>query len=165
MTMTGNRARIAIVGVVGLIFGVLLGIPFQQSVDAQQPGSGRKAIRPQKAPNTGLPLSPAILAGNTLYISGHTGRDPVSAKLAPGGIEGETRQALANIREVLRAAGMDFKDVVTVTAFIANFNDFDKFNAVYREYFPADPPARATVQVTALNIGARVELQMIAVKP
>ena len=165
MTMTGNRGRIAIVGVVGLIFGVLLGIPFQQSVDAQQPGSGRKAIRPQKAPNTGLPLSPAILAGNTLYISGRTGRDPVSAKLAPGGIEGETRQALANIREVLRAAGMDFKDVVTVTAFIANFSDFDKFNAVYREYFPVDPPARATVQVTALNIGARVELQMIAVKP
>src|SRR5881628_3603219 len=100
-----------------------------------------------------------------LYLSGHTGRDPVTAKLAPGGIEGETRQALANIREVLRAAGMDFKDVVTVTAFIANFNDFDKFNAVYREYFPTDPPARATVQVTALNIGARVELQMIAVKP
>ena len=165
MTMTGNRARIAIVGVVGLIFGVLLGIPFQQSVDAQQPGSGRKAIRPQKAPNTGLPLSPGILAGNTLYLSGHTGRDPVTAKLAPGGIEGETRQALANIREVLRAAGMDFKDVVTVTAFIANFSDFDKFNAVYREYFPVDPPARATVQVTALNIGARVELQMIAVKP
>ena len=165
MTMTGNRSRIAIVGVVGLIFGVLLGIPFQQSVDAQQPGSSRKAIRPQKAPNTGLPLSPGILAGNTLYLSGHTGRDPVSAKLAPGGIEGETRQALANIREVLRAAGMDFKDVVTVTAFIANFNDFDKFNAVYREYFPTDPPARATVQVTALNIGARVELQMIAVKP
>src|SRR5947207_7468461 len=80
MTMTGNRGRIAIVGVVGLIFGVLLGIPFQQSVDAQQPGSGRKAIRPQKAPNTGLPLSPGILAGNTLYLSGHTGRDPVTAK-------------------------------------------------------------------------------------
>jgi len=59
---------------------------------------------------------------------------------------------------------MDFKDVVSVTAFITDFKDFDKFNAVYREYFPTDPPARATVQVAALNIGARVELQMIAVK-
>lgn len=164
MTTIGNRVRIAMAGVAGLVFAVLLGIPFQQSVDAQQSGSGRKAIRPQNAPNTGLPFSPGILVGNTLYISGHLGRDPVSAKLAPGGIEGETRQALANIRDVLRAAGMDFKDVVSVTAYIANFSDFDKFNAVYREYFPTDPPARATVQVAALNIGGRVELQMIAVK-
>jgi 2-iminobutanoate/2-iminopropanoate deaminase len=90
---------------------------------------------------------------------------PVTAKLAPGGIEGETRQSFANIREVLKAANMDLKDVVSVTAFIANFNDFEKFNAVYREYFPNDMPARATVQVAALNLGARVELQMIAVKP
>jgi len=97
-------------------------------------------------------------------ISGHTGRDPVSARLATGGIEGETRQSQANIREVLANAGMDFKDVVSETAFITDFKDFDKFNAVYREYFPTDPPARATVQVAALNIGARVELQMIAVK-
>src|SRR5437870_13134799 len=107
MTMTGNRSRIAIVGVVGLIFGVLLGIPFQQSVDAQQPGSSRKAIRPQKAPNTRLPLSPGILAGNTLYLSGHTGRDPVSAKFAQGGIEGETRQSLRNMSDCYRSAGND----------------------------------------------------------
>src|SRR5438094_10440303 len=107
MTMTGNRARIAIVGVVGLIFGVLLGIPFQQSVDAQEPGSGRTAIRPQKAPNTGLPLSPGILAGNTLYLSGHTGRGPVTAKRAPGRIEGEPPPAMAKSREGPSAAGMD----------------------------------------------------------
>src|SRR5437870_13028174 len=80
MTMTGNRARIAIVGVVGLILRVLLGILFQQSVDAQQPGSGRKAIRPQKAPSSGSRHPPGILAGNTLYLSGHSGRGPVSAK-------------------------------------------------------------------------------------
>jgi len=97
------------------------------------------------------------------HIRSHRAR-PVSARLATGGIEGETRQSLANIREVLANAGMDFKDVVSVTAFITDFKDFDKFNAVYREYFPTDPPARATVQVAALNIGARVELQMIAVK-
>jgi len=106
-----------------------------------------------------------LWAEDSLFpISGHTGRDPVSARLATGGIEGETRQSLANIREVLANAGTDFKDVVSVTAFIADFKDFDKFNAVYREYFPTDPPARATVRVAALNIGARVELQMIAVK-
>jgi 2-iminobutanoate/2-iminopropanoate deaminase len=60
---------------------------------------------------------------------------------------------------------MDFKDVTSVIVYITDFKDFEKFNAVYREYFPTDPPARATVQVAALNVGAKVELQMIAVKP
>jgi len=131
---------------------------------AQAQGS-RRVIRPEKGPNTGLPFSPGILVGNTLYISGHLGRDPVTSRLVTGGIERETRQALANIRDVLRAAGMDFSHVTSVTAYIASFDDFAKFNAVYRESFPTDPPARATVQVAALNDGARVELQMLAVKP
>jgi 2-iminobutanoate/2-iminopropanoate deaminase len=166
-TTTTIRARSALViaGLAALIVGILVGAAFQQSAVAQQSKSGRKAIHPEKSPNTGLPYSPGILAGNTLYVSGNLGRDPVSAKLVPGGIEAETRQSLANIRETLKAAGMDFKDVVSVTAYIANFNDFEKFNAVYREYFPTDPPARTTVQVAALNIGAKIELQMIAVKP
>ena len=70
----------------------------------------RRVIRPEKGPNTGLPFSPGILAGNTLYISGHLGRDPATNALVRGGIEAETRQSLANIREVLKGAGMDFKD-------------------------------------------------------
>jgi 2-iminobutanoate/2-iminopropanoate deaminase len=127
--------------------------------------SARTAVHPEKSPNTGLPYTPGILAGNTLYISGHLGRDPVTTQLVSGGIEAETRQSLANIREVLLAAGMDFKHVTSVTVYITDFKDFEKFNAVYREYFPTDPPARATVQVAALNAGARIELQMIAVKP
>ena len=134
--------------------------------DAQQPSrAARRAVRPEKGPNTGLPFSPGILVGSTLYISGHLGRDPNTNRLVSGGVESETRQALANIREVLRAAGMDFGNVASVTAYIASFDDFAKFNAVYREVFPTDPPARATVQVAALNDHARVELQMIAVKP
>jgi 2-iminobutanoate/2-iminopropanoate deaminase len=165
MIVNRTRGAIAAATLAGLVFAVPAGIAFQRPAGAQQPAGARKAIRPDKAPNTGLPFSPGILVGNTLYMSGHLGRDPVSARLAPGGIEGETRQSLANIREVLRNAGMDFKDVVSVTAYITDFKDFDKFNAVYREYFTTDPPARATVQVAALNIGARVELQMIAVKP
>jgi len=136
------------------------------AADQQQPArAGRRAVRPEKAPNTGLPFSPGILVGSTLYISGHLGRDPATSRLVAGGIERETRQALANIREVLRAAGMDFGNVASVTAYIASFDDFATFNAVYREVFPTDPPARATVQVAALNDHARVELQMIAVKP
>ena len=148
------------------VFAFLLGVAtIALHGDAAQPPSGRRAIRPEKSPNTGLPFSPGILAGNTLYISGHLGRDPVTSRLVAGGVERETRQALANIREVLAAAGMDFRHVTSVTAYIASFDDFAKFNAVYRESFPRDPPARATVQVAALNDGARIELQMIAVKP
>jgi 2-iminobutanoate/2-iminopropanoate deaminase len=143
------------IGVTGVLHG-------EQT--ARQAVGSRRVIQPEKSPNTGLPYSPGILVGNTLYISGHLGRDPVTTNLARGGVEAETRQSLANVREVLKAAGMDFKDVTSVTAYLTTFDDFAKFNAVYREYFPKDPPARATVQVAALNIGARVELQMIAVR-
>src|SRR5262245_33159591 len=83
------------------------------AANAQQAATSRKAITPKEFPNSGLPYSPGILAGNTLYISGQLGRDPAAAKLVAGGIEAETRQAMANIRKVLQAAGMDFKNVVS----------------------------------------------------
>src|SRR6266850_459396 len=164
--MKGDRARVAaaLFSVAGLILGIVVTVVLQGEQPAQS-GDRRRVIRPEKSPNTGLPFSPGILVGNTLYISGHLGRDPVTSRLIAGGIERETRQALANTREVLRAAGMDFSHVTSVTAYIASFEDFATFNAVYRESFPTDPPARATVQVAALNDGARIELQMIAVKP
>ena len=104
----------------------------------------------------------AFLAG--LDLAGQLGRDPATNQPVPGGIEAETRQALTNTREVLREANMDFADVVNVTAFLVDFKDFDGYNKVYREFFPKDPPARATVAVAALNQGGRVELQMIAVR-
>jgi len=165
--MIGDRVRIiaALAGFTGLIFGIVITVVLQGEVPAQQSEGRRTVIRPEKSPKTGLPYSPGILVGNTLYVSGHLGRDPVTAKLVAGGIEAETRQVFTNVGEVLKAAGMDFKDVVSVTAYITSFEDFAKFNAVYREFFPNDPPARATVQVAALNDGARIELQMIAVKP
>jgi 2-iminobutanoate/2-iminopropanoate deaminase len=163
MTREPNRLIFGLVGAAGLIAGIALASAWQSGVSAQS--GARRVIRPAKAPNTGLPFSPGILAGNTLYISGHLGRDPGTNKLVAGGVEAETRQSLANIREVLRAANMDFSNVTTVTAYITSFSDFPKFNAIYREAFPTDQPARATVQVAALNDGAHVELQMIAVKP
>ena len=130
---------------------------------AQTPS--RRVIQPAKFPNMGLPYSPGILVGDTLYLAGQLGRDPATTKIVPGGIEAETRQTLTNIREVLREAGMDFGDVVNVTTYIVDFTDFDAYNKVYREFFPKDPPARATVGVAALNQGGRIELQMIAVQP
>jgi 2-iminobutanoate/2-iminopropanoate deaminase len=164
--MRTTRTRVAtLAGVGGLILGIIMTHAWQGPGLGAQSSGQRRVIRPEKAPNTGLPFSPGIQVGNTLYISGHLGRDPVSSRLVSGGIEAETRQVLANTREVLKAAGMDFKDVTSVTAYITSFDDFAKFNAVYSESFPTNPPARATVQVAALNAGARVELQMIAVKP
>jgi 2-iminobutanoate/2-iminopropanoate deaminase len=139
-----------------------IGLATYPVLTAQTPA--RRVIQPAKFPNTGLPYSPGILAGDTLYVAGQLGRDPATAKIVPGGIEAETRQTLTNIGEVLRAAGMDFGDVVNVTAYIVDFKDFDAYNKVYREFFPKDPPARATVGVAALNQGGRVELQMIAVR-
>ena len=163
MTSARSRVAAALTGFAGLILGMAVTVVLHGQGTAES-AARRKVIRPEKIPNTGLPYSPGILAGSTLYLSGNLGRDPVTAKLVPGGIEAETRQALANMREVLRTAGMDFKDVASVTAYITSFDDFAKFNAVYREFFPNDPPARATVQVAALNVGARVELQMIVAR-
>ena len=141
----------------GLIFGV--------QVTTSSAQTTRTVISPENYPYFGFPYSPGILVGDTLYISGHLGRDPMTNELVEGGIEAETRQVMANIQEVLNAADMTLEDVVTVTAFINDINSFPEFNAVYREVFPQDPPARATVQVAALNVGAQVELQMIAVRP
>ena len=155
----------ALMGIGGLLLGIGGAAVLQGRQSAPSASGARKVIRPDKGPRTGLPFSPGIQVGNTLYVSGHLGRDPVTNELVRGGIEAETRQSIANIREVLRTAGMDFKDVVSVTAYITSFGEFERFNAVYREFFPSDPPARATVQVSALNAGARVELQMVAVKP
>jgi 2-iminobutanoate/2-iminopropanoate deaminase len=139
-----------------------VGVLAHSSLVAQT--SSRRVIQPKQFPYLGLPFSPAIVAGDTMYLAGILGRDPSTTKLVAGGIEAETRQALINIREVLRAGGMDYANVVTTTAYIVDFKDFEGYNKVYREFFPKDPPARATVAVAALNQGGRVELQMIAVR-
>ena len=164
--MSTSRARLyaVVAGIVGVILGIATSSVLQGAAPAKSPQE-RRVIRPAKFPSTGLPYSPGVLVGGTLYVSGQLGRDPLTAKLVSGGIEAETRQALANIHEVLKAGGMDFTNVASVTAYISSFEDFPKFNAVYREFFPNDPPARATAQVAALNLGARIELQVIAVKP
>jgi 2-iminobutanoate/2-iminopropanoate deaminase len=151
--------------VVGLIIGAAIALGMSGEQSAAQTRAERRAIRAAGGPNTGLPYSPGILVGNTLYISGHLGQDPAARRVVPGGIEAETRQIMTYIRGVLEAAGMGFENVVSVNAYLTNLDEFEKFNAVYRTYFPTDPPARTTVGVAALNIGARVELTMVAVKP
>jgi 2-iminobutanoate/2-iminopropanoate deaminase len=151
-----------VISLIALVVALGAGWLANPTLTAQS--TGRRVIQPERFPYMGLPYSPGILVGETLYLAGQLGRDPATTKLVQGGIEAETRQALTNVREVLHEAGMDFADVVSVTTFIVDFRDFEAYNKVYREYFPKDPPARATVGVAALNQGGRIELQMIAVK-
>ena len=146
-----------------VIAGILLTVGLQGAQSAPTPGGGRRVIR-AGPPTAGLPYSPGILVNNTLYIAGTIGEDAAN-KIVPGGIEAETRQALANLGELLKAAGMSFRDVASVTVYITSFDDFATFNKVYQQVFSTDPPARTTVQVAALIGGAKVELQAIAARP
>jgi len=121
----------------------------------------RKAIN--LAPAKGLPFSDGVLAGNTLYIAGQEGTDD-AGKLAQGGIAPETKTALDNVERVLKAAGFELKDVVSVTVYLADIHDFGEMNKVYKSAFPDPKPVRATIQAAALVNDARVEISAIAVK-
>lgn len=122
----------------------------------------RKAIHTDKAPKAVGPYTQAIQTDTLLFTSGQIPLDPASGKLVEGGIEDQTRQVMANLKAVLQAAGSDFDQVVKATVFLADINEFAAFNAVYAQYFPAEPPARSAFQVAALPLGARVEIEMVA---
>jgi len=161
--MGGGRFRGVALAAFGLVLtATVLPLGLQAGKSSSQHG-GRRVIRAGPA-SGGLPYSAGILVGNTLYLAGTIGEDEAN-NIVPGGIEAETRRALSNVGEVLKAAGMGFQNVTSVTVYITSFDDFAKFNEVYQRVFSTDPPARATVQVAALINGARVELQMIAVRP
>jgi 2-iminobutanoate/2-iminopropanoate deaminase len=116
------------------------------------------------APQAIGPYSQAFRAGDTLYLAGQLGLDPATRELVAGGIQAETRRALENLKAVLAAAGFSLGEVVQAQVFLADLADFAAMNEVYATYFPADPPARATVQVAALPRGARVEIALVAVR-
>ena len=121
----------------------------------------RKVIQSQRAPAAIGPYSQAIQAGHILFASGQLGLDPQSGKLQEG-VEAQARQALTNIQAVLQEAGSSIDRVVKTTIFLADMADFAKVNAVYGEVFQQEPPARSTVQVAALPLGGRVEIEVIA---
>lgn len=124
-------------------------------------GQERKAVN--LLPARGLPFSDGIVAGNTLYIAGQEGTDD-SGKLAAGGIGPETTATLENIQKVLKAAGFDLKDVVSVTVYLADIHEFGDMNKVYKSVMPDPKPARATIQAAALVNNARIEISAIAMK-
>ena len=115
------------------------------------------------SPSRGLPFSDGVVAGNTLYVAGQEGTDDQN-KLAAGGITAETKAALDNIQKVVKAAGFELNDIVSVTVYLADIHEFGEMNKVYREFMPDPKPARATIQVVALVNNARIEVSAIAVK-
>jgi 2-iminobutanoate/2-iminopropanoate deaminase len=108
------------------------------------------------------PYSLAIDTGAVVYLSGQVHLDGATGKLIEGDIGTQTRQCLENLKRVLGEAGLGFQNVVKTTVFLANMADFAAMNEVYKEYMVAPFPARSTVQVAALPLGARVEIEAIA---
>lgn len=121
----------------------------------------RNIINTQHAPAAIGPYSQAIRAGDLIFASGQLGLDPQTGKLQEG-VEAQARQALANVKAVLQAAGSSVDRVIKTTIFLADINDFAKVNAIYGELFHHEPPARSTIQVAALPLGGLVEIEVIA---
>lgn len=121
-------------------------------------------IRTANAPAPIGPYSQAILAGDTLYISGQICLDPETNQLKNKSIAEETQQVMKNLKAVLLAANTGFNNVVKTTIFLTDMNQFALVNDVYNTYFEGDYPARETVQVSALPKSVNVEISMIAIK-
>jgi len=125
-----------------------------------------KAVRSDSAPAPVGPYSQAVLVrpAETLFSAGQIPLDPASAAMVAGGIKEQTRRVMENLKSVLGAAGYSFKDVVKTTVFMIDLSEFGAMNEVYGEYLSEPFPARSTVQVGALPKGARVEIDVVAVK-
>lgn len=122
----------------------------------------KKVVSTPEAPAAVGAYSQAIVANGFVYCSGQVPLDPQSGELIGGSIADQTRRCLENLSAVLRAAGAGLDDVVKVTAFLVDMNDFPEFNEAYGEFFGDEPPARATVAVAGLPKGAEVEVECVA---
>ena len=110
------------------------------------------------------PFSQVVEANRMVYLAGQVGDAPGSHGAVPGGIEAETRAMLENVGRLLTAAGLGFADVVRCTVYLRDFDDFAAMNAVYREYFPTEPPTRATIGVSRLALDSRIEIEVVATR-
>jgi 2-iminobutanoate/2-iminopropanoate deaminase len=122
----------------------------------------KKVIKTEKAPKAIGPYSQGIKAKGFLFISGQIGLDAETGELSSSEIRGQTRQVLENIKAILEEAGSDLDRVVKSTVYLTDLNEFSSFNEAYLTYFPAEPPARATVEVSKLPLEAKVEIEVIA---
>ncbi len=122
-----------------------------------------KIINSKDAPAPIGPYSQAVLAGNTLYVSGQIALHPETGELVQGSIEEETHQVMRNMKAVLQEAGMPLSSVAKCTIFVKDMGNFGRINEVYGSYFQNNPPARETVEVSRLPKDVNVEISCIAV--
>ena len=122
----------------------------------------KKIISTNEAPAAVGPYSQAVRAGSMVFCAGQIPLDPKTAQIVSGDIGEQTRRVLDNITAVLKADGLTFDEIVKTTIFLTDLNDFQTVNEIYGSYFKQQPPARSTVQVSALPKGARVEIEAIA---
>lgn len=124
-----------------------------------------KAIHTDDAPKAVGPYSQAIAVDGMLYTAGQVALDPATHKLVEGDFEAQAKQVMKNLRAVLEAAGCSFADVVKATVYVVDLGDFATLNRLYGEAMGDHRPARSTVQVAALPLGARVEIDLVARLP
>ena len=122
----------------------------------------RTIVSTDKAPGAIGPYSQAVKTDTLVFVSGQLGLDPASGNLINSDIKAETRQALENLKHILRAAGSGLEKVVKTTLFIKEMDDFPVINEVYAEFFPNDPPARACVEVARLPKDGHFEVEAVA---
>jgi len=111
-----------------------------------------------------LPFSKVVEANGFVFLAGQIGDAPGSNGPVAGGIAAETRAMLDNVGRLLRIVGLDYRDIVKCTVYIVDFDEFAAMNAIYREYFPTEPPVRATVGVSRLALDARIEIEVLAAR-
>jgi 2-iminobutanoate/2-iminopropanoate deaminase len=124
----------------------------------------KTVIYSASAPDPIGPYSQAIQAGNMVFVSGQIAIQRSTGQILTGSIEEETTMVMSNISDILKAAGLDFTNIVKTTIFLKDMNSFPKVNEIYGKYFSQNPPARETVEVSRLPRDVNVEISCIAVK-
>lgn len=124
----------------------------------------KKIISTENAPKAVGPYSQAVWANDLLFISGQIPIDPSTGKFISEDVKEQTKQVFKNLGSILQEAGMDFENIVKATVYLADMNDFAAMNEVYASFFEKDFPARAAFQVVKLPLGAKVEIEAIAVR-
>lgn len=126
-------------------------------------GGQLEHLNSEQTQTLGVPFSEAVRVGDTIYLSGQIGNRPGTSQLVPGGIGAETEQALENIKATLERYGSDLEHVAKCTVFLADIADWPAVNVVYKNFFSSEYPARSAVAGSGLAMGARVEIECIAV--
>ena len=124
----------------------------------------KEVIQTDLAPKAVGPYSQAIMTENMIFTSGQLPIDPKAGKIVAETIEAQTEQVMNNLKVVLATAGVGMDRIVKTTCYLADINDFAAFNGVYARYFLENPPARSCFQVAALPMGAKVEVEVVAVR-